>query len=210
MAKFIFDSLEEMKEFITEMGYTKAIANTENEKTKTKDTTVKEIETEDKYLTVPEIAKIFGVCHQAIDWHIKKTNGLPCIRKENRTRLIKLSDAEKYFANHPFQKGGRKVKLTHSSYSIWQKEIFAKMKKHGLEYNKTSSLIFTKMRNVYGIVWEQIKKDYFEHYGKSAASTMQMCYFVEYVQEHKPNEHYENLFENELDAIIERKEKINA
>lgn len=220
MAKFIFDSLEEVKEFIRELGYEKATAkmNAKAKETKTVVVTTKKAEdvSDAIYTTVPKLAKEYGVCQQAIDWHLKKKNdGLAyTIFDKKRTRYIKVSDAEKYFAEHPFQntagiKRSKKV-VTPSDFAIWQREIFDKMKKNGLEYNKTSTKIFTTMRNVYGIVWEQVKKDFFEEKRYVPKSTIELCYYLQYVQKHGENEHYENIFENELDKIIEERKKVTV
>lgn len=38
---------------------------------------------------------------------------------------------------------------------------------------------YTRMRNVYGVVWEQLEKEYTREYGERAESTMQLAYFLE-------------------------------
>ena len=222
--KLIFESLKEIKEFIAEMGYIPK--TTETTETTTKEQIVIEVpetkprKNESGYFTVPELAEYCGVCQQAIDWHLKKKeDGLPFVWDYNHSpkrRMIKKSDAFEYFEKHPFQStSGKKRKKTTKrkpvtvkvGFAKWRDEQLKKIESVGLEKNLTCHKIFNHLWQVYGIVWEQSKADFYHVKGRLPSSTMELCYFVQYEQEHKENEHYENLFENRLDEIIKSERK---
>ena len=224
--KLIFDSLNEVKDFLKEMGY---VPKTEViTKTKTVEPIVKTVPENPRttetteYATVVELAEKYEVCPQAIDWHLKKANGLAFewdLSHNPKRRLIKKADAEKYFAEHPLQNSGRKkgttTKNKNKSAKIkvgfvkWKEEQYELIKSSGthLSINQMCSKIFAKMRNIYGIVWEQSKRDFYKEKGRLPMSTMELCYYVQYEQKHNETEHYEHLFENELDTIISEERK---
>ena len=66
------------------------------------------------------------------------------------------------------------------------------------------SSMYKKMNNIYGIVWQQLYKDYIKKYGTKASSTLRSIYYLEKEVPYGTygNEHYEDLLENLLKKDI--------
>lgn len=95
-------------------------------------------------------------------------------------------------------------------YQAWVKIQFAKIAKAGLQKGKTLSHIYRQMTNIYGINWQQLYKQFYNHYGVRSGSTLRAVYFLQthMAQGEYGNEHYENLFETLLDDYLNIKQTL--
>lgn len=94
------------------------------------------------------------------------------------------------------------------SYDDWRlKVIYPLVDKIDSNRKKVLSKMYKQMNSVYGIVWEQLYKDFVRHYGTRANSTLRSIYFLEKEVPYGTygNEHYENILENLLKDEIAKK-----
>lgn len=153
-----------------------------------------------KLYTIGEIASMNKTSHQLLRNRVKIHN-IP-YKKENNVSYFLLEDWNKEFSVHPLPVHKAK-EIT--PFSLWRTEQVSKCKLNGRNANAVLSLAYARMTKVYGINWEQVRKDYFYDKNKTPNSTMQLAYYLQYEQEHKDNEHYEYLLENIIDELLKTK-----
>lgn len=96
------------------------------------------------------------------------------------------------------------------SYDDWRvKVIYPLIDRISPNRKVVLSKMYKQMNSVYGIVWEQLYKDFAKHYGTRANSTLRSIYFLEKEVPYGTygNEHYENILENLLKDEIAKKNK---
>ena len=175
----------------------------------TEEKTVATPEQNEDGLTIPEIARRLGRCHQTIEYRIKKYNIQPLRVSESGWKYYDFEVIKANFEDNPINssksKGAKASVVARKSstpFAQWSTEQRTKCKTKGKDVGKTFSEVFRVMSKDYGIVWDQVKKDFFATNKRSANSTVELCYFLQYEQEHNADEHYENLFENQLDKLL--------
>lgn len=164
---------------------------------------IEKVNTDEYNITIPQLVKKYNSYHQLFELRTEK-NHIPFVKKGN-TRYFREADWEKEFEVHPVQskmshKRNTTLKIV-SNYDMWRKEQSAKVRMSGKDIGKTFSSVYRELTKVYGISWDQVAKDYKYAKGHSHRATIELVYFLQYEQEHEKNEHYEHLFENELDKI---------
>lgn len=85
----------------------------------------------------------------------------------------------------------------------WKKYQYEKINDANLDVGKTISIILKKLTTIYGINWDQVKKDFYNYHQTHHKNMIELAYFVD----HSYNEIYQNgcynkLFENNLDDYI--------
>lgn len=90
------------------------------------------------------------------------------------------------------------------SLKLWKRKQYEKIREYNLDVGKTCSQVFTRMTNIYGINWAQVSKDYSNYHQQKAKNVIELAYFLEHEFKNGVNgkEHYDNLFENCLDAVL--------
>ena len=88
------------------------------------------------------------------------------------------------------------------AYEEWANKLSAKVKQYKLNINDTYRAIYKKLHNVYGIVWDELSKQFYHFHGYKAQSTLRAIYFLEYEMEHESNVSYKMLFENLLEEHL--------
>ena len=185
----------ELESFIKFCGNLDGIKTTEKK-------TVATTERNESALTLPEIAKRLGIRHQTIDYRIKKYGIKPISSSKEGWRLYAFDDIKANFESDPINSSKRKQPHIKTPFAQWSTEQRTKVKAKGKDVGKTFSEVFRVMSKDYGVVWDQVKKDFFATNQRSANSTIELCYFLQYEQKHSESEHYENLFENQLDKLL--------
>lgn len=98
------------------------------------------------------------------------------------------------------------------SYEDWRlKVIYPLVDKIDSNRKVVLSKMYKQMNSIYGIVWEQLYKDYIKYHGTRATSTLRSIYYLE---KEVPfgtygNEHYENILENLLKQALAEKNKLS-
>lgn len=154
----------------------------------------------DGLVGIGELAKQVGRTPSTLSWHIK--HGMPVAMVYEDRRYFNVNACKEYLNNH-LSENIHNSRLSHiSSFTEWQKLIFAKINLKNLDRGKTCSAVFRDMKKVYGIDLDSEKRNFYKDKGMFPKSTLETAYYVQYEQKHKDNEHYENLFENLLDKYL--------
>ncbi len=103
---------------------------------------------------------------------------------------------------HPFIINNERIDAL-NNYENWSKELRHKASKAGVDFGKACSECFKNLNRIYGINVEIAKRSYYKDKGIYPSSSLRTMFYVQYEQPHKESEHYENLFENEMDKYIE-------
>lgn len=90
-----------------------------------------------------------------------------------------------------------------NNYDNWSKELKRKTEKAGIDFGKACSESIRSLNKIYGIDINAEKRNFYKAKGIYPTSALRTVYFVQYEQTHKATEHYEHLFEIELDRYIE-------
>lgn len=155
-------------------------------------------------ITMGELARLTNRTPSTLQWHINK--GMPVAAKDkNGKRYFKLADVTKYLEEHLNEKiHETRTSVTNNikPFPLWQTEMFSKIDIAKLDRGKTCSDIFRKIKRVYGVDLDTEKRNFYKDKGHYPKSTLETCFYVQYEQKHKDNEHYEHLFENELDKLV--------
>ena len=98
------------------------------------------------------------------------------------------------------------------SYEDWRlKVIYPLVDKIDTNRKTVLSRMYKQMNSIYGIVWEQLYKDYIKYHGTRATSTLRSIYYLEKEVPYGTygNEHYENILENLLKQALAEKNKLS-
>lgn len=139
-----------------------------------------------------QIAKNIGVTTQNVGIWIKR--GCPATRVGSKWYLNE-SDTRAWVAKNINKTKASPKKKDEGDFTTWQRKMFSIIDGKGMDRGKACSRVFSQMTKVYGIVWDQVKKEYFRDYGHKCPSTMQACY---YLQTRDSEGCYEHLFDNLL------------
>lgn len=202
-----FNSLQELEEFVNEYNksgsdvvFPKAepvvVAKAESVAT----ATPKRIA--GKYITIQEAAKKYNTSHQLIRYYVKK-KGIDNFKQNGNVRISE-PEIDKYMAKSMTGKPvkSRKAKEP-TDFVIWKKQMFELIDAKHLDHGAVCANIFKHLTKVYGIVWEQEKKNFYRDNGYFANSTLRLCYYMQYEEKHGEFEHYERLFENRLKDMLD-------
>lgn len=161
-------------------------------------------QTENKLLTMKELCKEVDLSSTTIRWHMNKGMAHKFI---NGKYFFDKDECLKYLTKHmkPQNKhfGARhnKIKSSTNSYSNWHKTQLAKVREKHLDTGKTFNKVYVRMNRDYGIVWEQLKHEFFVAKGTMPKSTIEMVYWMQYERENG-NENFNQLFESVLDNVL--------
>ena len=89
------------------------------------------------------------------------------------------------------------IKVDENTYSKWKNELFKMCREKGKDEGKMLSLVFKYMTKNYGVVWDQVKKDFYKANGYYPQSTTRMAYWLE-----ANNNTYHNLTSSCLYTIL--------
>ena len=191
---------QELAEFLKALGTAKVIANAVVDKPKVISKLV-----DTKYL-----ANKYGITGQAIRNYIKK--GMPHKMIDNNYQYNE-SDAckwiDNYISTHASKSRGKKyhtkavsvipkIKIkSESDYTKWKSELTEMCRAKGKDEGKALSLVFKYITKNYGVVWDQVKKEFKEANGYYPKSTTRMAYWLELNQPV-----YKNLVAACLDTVL--------
>lgn len=169
------------------------------------------------FVNLVDVCKHFQRTSTAIYRWVKL--GLPCKRMGNRL-MFDVEECDAWVKGHinlkfvPYSKNPKVPKSVETKepdakekastsfltgYGAWQKKVFAKIREKNLDCGMVCSETYKYMTRVYGIVWDQVKKDYRAATGLySPPSTLYLAYWLQ-----TSNHNYKNLFDNSLDAVIQ-------
>ena len=178
---------QELAEFLKALGNGKVIAKTLASSTKPKKTVVKP-----KLVTTKHLADKYGITQQAIRNYAKA--GMPYKMVDNSYRYNE-TDACKWINNymkeHESKSRGKKYHTkavsanamkqikNESEYTKWKSELTEMCRSKGKDEGKMLSLVFKYMTKNYGVVWDQVKKDFKATNGYYPQSTTRMAYWLE-------------------------------
>ena len=168
-------------------------------------------------LNSAELAKKCGITAQSIASYARK--GMPHILDKQKYLFDEetaMAWIQKYQTKHPSKSRGAKynksantnteIKLTvdESGYTKWKRKISMICRESGMNEGKLLSLAYKRMTKNYGIVWEQIAKDFYRANERKAVSTLELAYSLE-----QSGSVYKNLLEANIDAVIKETKTTN-
>ena len=175
---------QELAEFLKALGNSKVIAKTLVSSTKPK--------TNPKLVNTKYLADKYGITQQAIRNYAKV--GMPYKMVDNS---YKYNEAEackwidNYIKTHESKSRGKKYHTkavsantkkqikSESDYTKWKSELTEMCRSKGKDEGKMLSLVFKYMTKNYGVVWDQVKKDFKATNGYYPQSTTRMAYWLE-------------------------------
>ena len=122
---------------------------------------------------------------------------LKALSATNKTSESKCKDAEVKTENkEELKKFSAKSKVitkknslnSDPEYMEWREHVMSQCRVSKSLVAQTLRLAYQKMNKCYGIVWEQERKEFVEHYGSQPDNTMQIAYYLE-----KKNPAHKNL-----------------
>ena len=147
------------------------------------------------YVDANKAAEIIGTAKATVYSYIR--HGKLAVTKNNSKSYIKLSDVEK-FAKQLEDKRIKNAKPVEiSQYALWKRHIHSLCKQIGGEEGKILSAAYKHLTNVYGVVYAQLKKDFYKANDRSSSGTLELIYWLE-----SNDRHYKNLLENYLEDAI--------
>lgn len=175
----------ELAEFLKALGNGKVIAKTlvSEVKPKKKVTNPKLVDTKylvDKYgitgQTVRNYTKI-GMPYQKVDKSYQYNETEACAWIEEYQAKHECITRGKKHKTH-YAKTKKQIKCE-SDYTKWKSELTEMCRAKGKDEGKMLSLVFKYMTKNYGIVWDQVKKDFKATNGYYPQSTTRMAYWLE-------------------------------
>ena len=172
---------QELAEFLKALGNGRVIAETVVSATKPKGGPKKTKLVDTKYL-----ANKYGITQQSIRLYAK--SGMPSQMIDKRLRFNEdkaCAWIDDYIAKHPCKIRGtkhdkKKSKIkSESDYTKWKSELTEMCRSKGKDEGKMLSLVFKYMTKNYGVVWDQVKKDFKAANGYYPQSTTRMAYWLE-------------------------------
>ena len=206
---------QELAEFLKALGTSKVIANAIVDKSKA----VPKAKT--KFVDTKYLANKYGLTGQAIRNYVKR--GMPHKRIDNSYQYNEADASawiDNYISTHESKTRGKKyrnkdvsantkiqIKKTNnfSDYTKWRRNISAICRESGMDEGKLLSQTYKYMTKNYGIVWEQLAKDFYKTNGRKPASTLESAYALE-----KSNSVYTNLLEGCIDTVIKEERRVKV
>ena len=204
----------ELAEFLKALGTGNVMAKAiVVEDTEPKKTTTKPKATSRKKIGTKALAKKYNLTEQAIR-NYARLKGMP-YKKDKNGYVFNEAEAsawiDEYMSKHKCANRGTKygarkksVKTTPvftkgdiSDYTKWRRNISAICKASGMDEGKLLSNTYKYMTKVYGIVWTQLNKDFYQMYHRKPVSTLEVAYALE-----QNNKVYAKLLESCLDTVI--------
>ena len=195
----------ELAEFLKALGTSKVIAKAvaiTDDKPKAKAKPKAKVKTglvDSKYL-----ANKYGITTQSVRLYAK--SGMPYKMVDNNYRYNEAEASawiDDYIAKHPCKIRGikrdkktSKIK-TESDYTKWKRRISEIARNSGLNEGKLLSATYKYMTKNYGIVWDQLGKDFYTTNKRRATSTLELAYDFEL-----KHPAYANLLEGCMDSVI--------
>lgn len=168
----------------------------------------------DGLIGTTELARELGICESSI--YVLRKAGMPCtyINTDGKRYVFRydLDECKKWYQeyrnnNNTLTNNSKKKKSkpeavpVSTDYALWKAELNRICSVAGKDVGKMLSLTYKYMTKTYGIVWEQVEKDYFKANGFKPHSTSQAAYWME-----KQNPVYANLTAVCLHTIISQQE----
>lgn len=134
------------------------------------------------YITCTDAAAKYNKAKNTISWHMKNS-GLP-IKIVGNKHAIPEKAFDDYLREHLSNYPKNRAKSTNTqtyktAYSKWAQEIRDLINEKNLEINKVMNTTYRYMTEKYGIVWEQVRKEYKMLTGKYIQSTLLLAYYME-------------------------------
>lgn len=191
---------QKLAEFLKALGTAKVIANAVVDKPKAVP------KTKTKFVDTKYLANKYNITGQAIRNYVKK--GMPHKMVDNSYQYNEEESSawiDNYISTHESKTRGKKYTSantkkqikTGTEYAEWKSALIKTCRDMGKDEGKMLSLTFKRMTKVYGIVWDQVKKDYKAINGYYPRSTTQMAYWLE---TSKPV--YKNIVSSCLDTVL--------
>ena len=160
--------------------------------------------TDDQYFSSKEITKLLNADETEIRncLHYNKKN----IRRKTINDIVcyNLLDVRKIIAKSAKKNVDKLNESSIDGFEPWKREIYNKITDHGLNVGKTLSIVYNYLNKTYGIVFEQLKKEFYKTYGFSSSANIALVYFLG-TPEYKalyPGSNYRNLFVNVLNDYL--------
>ena len=199
----------ELAEFLKALGTSKVIAKAvtvtdDKPKVGTKPKAKTKAKASSKHVDAKYLANKYGLTDQSIRSYAR--TGMPYQKIKGK---LKFDEAEasawidKYIAEHPSKTRGMKYDMskskikTESDYTKWKHRISEIARNSGLNEGKLLSATYKYMTKNYGIVWDQLGKDFYATNKRRATSTLELAYDFEL-----KHPAYANLLEGCMDSVI--------
>jgi len=171
----------------------------------------------EQYMSVKEGAKLFGINYGTFYSRVKEAKIKPSYR-EGKTGMYKLSELKRFSYDLKKTRSGEKVTVEQKvidtryganswrnadSYVKWATTIRENIREAGFNDSKVIYEALKKMTRVYGIVWSQVRCDYYQEMHESTKDRMRLAYFLEYEQVNGRAGFVQRLFENLCNNICE-------
>ena len=199
----ICGSEQELAKFLKALGAGEVIAKVVKT-TDDKKKTLPVAKRSKKTVSTGYLAKKYNVTPQCIRTYAKA--GMP-FKKDGNVLAYDEVEAcvwiDNYMATHVSKNRGSKYSKTkseikkESDYTKWRKNISEICRNSGFDEGKLLSLAYKRMTRIYGVVWEQLYKEFYQTHGRKPVSTLEVAYSLE-----KGNSVYTNMLEGNLDAVI--------
>ena len=151
------------------------------------------------------LGKKCGITSQTVINYTKK--GMPYVMDGQKfmfDEAVSMAWMKKYQSKHPNKARGKKyastkikVTVNESDFAKWKKNITTICRESGINEGKLLSLAYKRMTKNYGIVWEQLAKEFYQANDRKPVSTLELAYALE---QSKPV--YKNLLESNIDAVV--------
>lgn len=152
------------------------------------------------YVSIKSLSKKLCVTTSAI-YYYKKTNKVQ----------FEIVSGITYFNEEEFEKiankiasRGKRVRQNHynkpieqTPFSKWKTEIHNICRKSDRDEGKLLSEAYKKLTNVYGVVYAQLRKDFYRVNGYSSKSTLEMVYWLQ-----TNDKNYKGLLESILEDMV--------
>lgn len=161
------------------------------------------------WITNTQLMKEFGLrSTSTIHSHIKSGfSGWKYETVHNRNRLLIDKDAfTEWYKNHEKKnlKGARikgEPATNHDIWNTWASTLRKACRDNGIDAGKAFSSVYRIMTNDYGIVWDQLKKEFRSETGIFEKATIELVYWLQYERK-ESGITYRNLFESLLEDYI--------
>ena len=207
---------EELADFLKALGTGKVVAKAikvENPNPKKSVAKPKKSKVKPKssyhVVTTTDLAKKYDISTQAIRMYAKA--GMPHMKEGTNLKYNEVEASawiEEYMATHKCSNRGMKYgsrspkskikkAIEISDYTKWRRNISEICKNAGVDEGKMLSLTYKYMTKNYGIVWEQLNKEFYQANNRRAMSTLEVAYALE-----QSSKVYTNLLVGCLDTVI--------
>ena len=160
-----------------------------------------------KLVTTKDVADKYNLSGQCIRNYAKA--GMPHVEKDNKL-YYDMDEIDEWITNyhkkHSSKTRGRlyvkhkKVTVDLSDYTMWVRELNEMCRAKGVEKGVALSKSYKILTQRYGIVWDQLKKEYYNDNQTKARSTLELAYYLE-----QKNHSCKNLLKGVLSNVLEGK-----